>query len=554
MVYEAAESILARRDFFVSYVAADSDWAEWIAWQLEAAGYRVTLRAWDLTPGANRERYLLDALENSDRVIAVLSDSYLGSPHRLQELLAAVARDPAGQTRRVILARVDEASPPAVLRGLEPIRLQGLAEEFASEHLLRRVGSAVEGRAKPPTAPAFPGRATSDGAPSSAPASAGPSPVRPSPVRPSSVRPSSVRPSSVEPSAAQPSSAEPVSLVRGGGRRSWGRGAPRPVSVLAHAGPVERAGRTLWVGALAFTGDAPLMVTGADDGRVRLWDLRDRAAPRRVAAFHDHQGWVRGLSVDSHRGVLASGGADGIIVLRDTRRPTVTAALGRVPSGAQRVWATALRPGGDWLAAGGTAGSLRVWDVATPAESRLIMDLPGHRGSVGAVLFASRRTLISAGQHATLLHWALGPAGAGGRADGGVRPPRSLPMAGHDADVWALACTRRRALLASGSDDTTISLWRLAREPAAPVHLSRLDAHRGRIRAMAFSPDGTLLASGGDDNRVRLWDVRHPDLPRLAGTLTRFGGRVASLAFSPRGDLLAAGSADSRLRVYRMAP
>ncbi len=531
MVYEAAESILARRDFFVSYVAADSDWAEWIAWQLEAAGYRVTLRAWDLTPGANRERYLLDALENTDRVIAVLSDSYLGSPHRLQELLTAVAGDPAGQARRVILARVDEASPPALLRALEPIRLQGLAEEFASELLLRGVGSAVEGRAKPPTAPAFPGRATRG------------------------AEPSTVQLSSVEPEAARPSAAAPVSLVRGGGRRSWGRGTPRPVSVLAHAGPVQRAGRTLWVGALAFTGDAPLMVTGADDGRVRLWDLRDQAAPRRVAAFHDHQGWVRGLSIDSHRGVLASGGADGMIVLRDTRRPTTaTAALGRVPSGARRVWATAVRPGGDWLAAGGTAGSLRVWDVAKPAESRLLMDLPGHRGSVGAVLFASRRTLISAGQHATLLHWALGPAGADGRADGSARPPRSLPMAGHDADVWALACARRRALLASGSDDTTIRLWRLAREPAVPVHLSRIDAHRGRIRAMAFSPDGTLLASGGDDDRVRLWDVRHPDLPRLAGTLTRLGGRVTSLAFSPRGDLLAVGSADSRLRVYRMAP
>ena len=29
-----------RCDFFVSHTGADSAWAEWIAWQLETAGYR----------------------------------------------------------------------------------------------------------------------------------------------------------------------------------------------------------------------------------------------------------------------------------------------------------------------------------------------------------------------------------------------------------------------------------------------------------------------------------------------------------------------------------
>jgi len=28
-------------DFFVSYTSADRTWAEWIAWQLEQAGYQV---------------------------------------------------------------------------------------------------------------------------------------------------------------------------------------------------------------------------------------------------------------------------------------------------------------------------------------------------------------------------------------------------------------------------------------------------------------------------------------------------------------------------------
>jgi hypothetical protein len=32
-------------DFFVSYNSADTKWAEWISWVLEAAGYRVWARS-----------------------------------------------------------------------------------------------------------------------------------------------------------------------------------------------------------------------------------------------------------------------------------------------------------------------------------------------------------------------------------------------------------------------------------------------------------------------------------------------------------------------------
>ena len=40
-------------DFFISYTKADLPWAEWIAWQLEAAGYTTLLQAWDFRPGSN---------------------------------------------------------------------------------------------------------------------------------------------------------------------------------------------------------------------------------------------------------------------------------------------------------------------------------------------------------------------------------------------------------------------------------------------------------------------------------------------------------------------
>ena len=40
-------------NFFVRYTSADRPWAEWIAWQLEDAGQRVIVQAWDMRPGSS---------------------------------------------------------------------------------------------------------------------------------------------------------------------------------------------------------------------------------------------------------------------------------------------------------------------------------------------------------------------------------------------------------------------------------------------------------------------------------------------------------------------
>ena len=42
-----------RRDFFVSFNCADRAWAEWIAYELEDAGYTTFFQHWDFSPGSN---------------------------------------------------------------------------------------------------------------------------------------------------------------------------------------------------------------------------------------------------------------------------------------------------------------------------------------------------------------------------------------------------------------------------------------------------------------------------------------------------------------------
>jgi len=65
------------KDFFVSFNKADRRWAKWIAWQLEAAGYTVIFQSWDFAPGDNFVLKMHEAVENSERTIAVLSTDFL---------------------------------------------------------------------------------------------------------------------------------------------------------------------------------------------------------------------------------------------------------------------------------------------------------------------------------------------------------------------------------------------------------------------------------------------------------------------------------------------
>ena len=89
-----------KKDFFVSYTSADKTWAEWIAWQLEAAGYSVVIQAWDFRPGENFVVEMQTAAAEAERTLLVLSDDYLKSSFGRSEWAAAFAQDPTGAARR----------------------------------------------------------------------------------------------------------------------------------------------------------------------------------------------------------------------------------------------------------------------------------------------------------------------------------------------------------------------------------------------------------------------------------------------------------------------
>jgi hypothetical protein len=61
-----------QRDFFVSYTQADRAWAEWIAWELEAAGHTTVLQAWDMPAGTAFVHAMDQAVQHTRHVVLIL--------------------------------------------------------------------------------------------------------------------------------------------------------------------------------------------------------------------------------------------------------------------------------------------------------------------------------------------------------------------------------------------------------------------------------------------------------------------------------------------------
>ena len=137
-------------DFFISYASADRAWAEWIAWQLEEAGYSVLVQASAFRAGENLVTSISRALNDADNIIAVISPDYLRSTSTQSEYQAAFSR----RSKRLLPVIVRPTVLPAFLRPIVTLDLFGVGEESARELLL----GSVSGRHRPRIAPNFPGQ------------------------------------------------------------------------------------------------------------------------------------------------------------------------------------------------------------------------------------------------------------------------------------------------------------------------------------------------------------------------------------------------------------
>ncbi len=142
------------KDFFISYNSADESWAEWIAWQLEEAGYSVMIQAWDFKAGQNFILEMQRAAIECQTTIAVLSENYLHALFAQPEWASSFVLDPTGEKRKLIPIRVQPCDLTGLQKAIIHIDLVGLEKEDAKNRLLTKIR---QERTKPTKEPLFPG-------------------------------------------------------------------------------------------------------------------------------------------------------------------------------------------------------------------------------------------------------------------------------------------------------------------------------------------------------------------------------------------------------------
>ena len=187
-------------------------------------------------------------------------------------------------------------------------------------------------------------------------------------------------------------------------------------------------------------------------------------------------------------------------------------------------------------AAPGTA-ELRLWTLASGAQLGAPIALPGP---VTQARFSADGTRLLVLSCSADRHG--GELRVFDAADGTLRAgPMDTPLWWRDA---LLSDDNRRLLTLDGMEHA--QLWDIAERPPAP-----LGPRFGKsVSGIALSPDGRLAAIAASDNRVALWEPASPARPRH---LVAHDQDVTVLAFSPDGARLLVASADGRARLWRAA-
>jgi WD40 repeat protein/serine/threonine protein kinase len=221
--------------------------------------------------------------------------------------------------------------------------------------------------------------------------------------------------------------------------------------------------------------------------------LYDLQSCREICRFDGHAASVNHVCFAADGGTILSGGDDGCVRL--WRLPllphNIPFARGEVccfRGHTAAVTSVAFSPDGARVLSGSLDRTVRLWNLASGLEAR---SFEGHADAVRAVAFTpGGRYVLSAGDDRTVRLWSI--------ATG--KELRAIPQA---AEVTCLACSPDGRSVLAATMDKNLRLW----DVDTAKELQGFYGHSAWIRAAAFSPDGRWAVSAGMDGTY-LWDVQ----------------------------------------------
>ena len=299
------------------------------------------------------------------------------------------------------------------------------------------------------------------------------------------------------------------------------------------------------VTSVAFHPTAPLLATGSRDNTVKIWDLSpDNKSATCVVTLAGHIDYV--TSVTFHPTattppLLASGSRDNTVKLWHLS-PDSTTCVATLEGHTGHVNYVAFHPTEPLLATGSQDKTVKLWLMSSDNSSATcVATLADHLAPVYSVAFHPTEPLLATGSGDTTVRvWRISLSAA--TCVGGLVLPVSPGNGGYKRAVTSVAFHPTAPLLATGSADHTVRLWRLSDNKCLAILNRRNRGHSDHVTSVAFHPTAPILVTGSWDKTVKLWLLSRDNSSANCVATLEHSGHVTSVAFHPTAPLLATGS------------
>ncbi|OLN82072.1 putative U3 small nucleolar RNA-associated protein 13 [Colletotrichum chlorophyti] len=244
------------------------------------------------------------------------------------------------------------------------------------------------------------------------------------------------------------------------------------------------------------------LVSGSQDGKVRVWDLHKRTA---IANLDSHVSNVQALEYSPEQNAIVSAGRDKTIIWWDAKSWKVR----KVVPCLELIEAAGFVDGGRLTYAAGAKGCLRIWDTDTGRE--LTKDQPAKaeaEGIVSAVSHPELPFILCVQVDHTLAFYKVAEKDA---VEGSMLEPFRRISGTHDSIIDLSYLLPDRSLLALATNAEDIRIVSVKEDSPNDTYfgqdLALLKGHDDIIVSLDVDWSGYWVATGAKDNTARLWRV-----------------------------------------------
>ncbi len=252
-----------------------------------------------------------------------------------------------------------------------------------------------------------------------------------------------------------------------------------------HTGPVR---------SVRFAGNGKLIVSGAQDNAVKVWDLE---SGRAIKTFRGHDSAVRDCHMTNDGRSLLSCSEDQKTIRWsvDDYAEIQTLNGQKLDGHRDAILSAQFTPDGSQVLTTSRDRSAWLWNINSGTPEVIFQE--GHRYLSSSALFLKEeRFLATAAADNSVRLW---------NTETGTEVFR-LPQTGRSGLV---AISSDETRMATGSEEDSVLVWDISRleQETQPKLLGELRGHNHPVTALAFVPGTHQLASGDAHGRCILWDT-----------------------------------------------